>query len=216
MDMCELELDGLKLGVIEVGCDDDEAGERMENSGSGIGGGAGGNGSTGGLSGGTGAVTDHLFASSFVLKVIDENQAGRCKGSSRNFQQSHGSRNRNKRGRFSSRVCAGVLEGFGFPATISQQPEGVFQPELEEQFYKEGEEENSRNRRHSMQQSALQHHHHQQMAAAWDIPIYKVSFIGRWGIGSPTNGKFENPFLPRQPLQPAHSMDASVANTDPG
>ncbi|KAJ6297185.1 hypothetical protein OIU78_022835 [Salix suchowensis] len=64
------------------------------------GGGAGGNGSTGGLSGGTGAVTDHLFASSLVLEVTDEKQAGRCKGSSRN---NHGSRNRSKQRVFSSR-----------------------------------------------------------------------------------------------------------------
>uniref|UniRef100_A0A6N2N290 Uncharacterized protein n=1 Tax=Salix viminalis TaxID=40686 RepID=A0A6N2N290_SALVM len=32
---------------------------------------------------------------------------------------------------------ARVLVGFGFPAPISQQPEDVFQPELEEQFYEE-------------------------------------------------------------------------------
>jgi len=56
-----------------------------------------------------------------VVLESDENQAGRSKGRSRDFQKSQGSRNSSRHGRISSRVGAGVLAGLGFPAPITRQ-----------------------------------------------------------------------------------------------
>ncbi|XP_011040735.1 PREDICTED: transcription factor PCL1-like [Populus euphratica] len=65
--------------------------------------------------------------------------------------------------------------------------------------------------------AALQHHHHQQQMAAVGHPQLPSQYHRQMGhFGSPTNGQFEHPFLPRQTQQPVHRMGAPVPNTVPG